>query len=279
MGQIINGKKIADGIQEEIRAITAKLPYKPRLDAILVGNNPASSVYVSMKQKACIKAGFDSKIHMLPSKTTKKKLVQLISKLNLDNKVHGILLQLPLPSHLKAFDFLKHLSPLKDVDCLTPYNMGRLFSGYYDFAPCTPLGIIKLIKSTRINLDGKHAVVVGRSLLVGKPLSLLLLEENCTVTMCHSHTKNIFDLTKQADILVAALGKPLYISPHAISKKTIIIDVGINRLPNGLLVGDVDFKKVSKKAAWITPVPGGVGPMTIAMLLQNTLLAARIQNS
>ncbi len=218
-----------------------------------------------------------SNVHALSENTSEKELLDLITKLNQNKEVNGILLQLPLPSHLKKDSFFSTISPLKDVDCFHPINTGLLFEGRSFFKPCTPLGIIRLLEATGVSLEGKHAVVLGRSTLVGKPVALLLLEKNCTVTLCHSKTKNIFDITKQADILIAAMGKPQFIKGGAIKENAIIIDVGINRLENKKLVGDVDFDSASSKTSWITPVPGGVGPMTIAMLLSNTILALKLQ--
>lgn len=278
MSPILDGKKLAQAFKENLKKdIEALKPIVPRLDAIVVGDDPASHIYVQSKKKACVALGMKSHIHTLPHNTKSEDLLKLIQSLNHNKEVHGILLQLPLPQALDKSLFLNALSPLKDVDCFHPINMGLLLEGKHFFIPCTPLGILKLLQSTQESLEGKHAVVLGRSTLVGKPISLLLQEANCTVTMCHSKTKNIFEFTKQADIVVAAIGKPHFIKGEHIKKGAIVIDVGINHTKNLEIVGDVDFESASKKASWITPVPGGVGPMTIAMLLHNTVRAAMLQ--
>jgi methylenetetrahydrofolate dehydrogenase (NADP+) / methenyltetrahydrofolate cyclohydrolase len=278
MNHILDGKKIAEQEKQSLKELIAQLKdITPRLDAILIGNNPASKIYVSMKKKACESIGMKSEIHELPEDTNEAALLKLIQELNNKEDVHGILLQLPLPAHLNKENFLNSISPLKDVDCFHPINMGLLLEGKSFFKPCTPLGIIKLLESTGENLEGKHAVIIGRSMLVGKPISLLLLEKNCTVTICHSKTKDISSVTKNADILVVAIGKPHFLNGDAIKEGAIVIDVGINRTADKKIVGDVDFKSAKEKASWITPVPGGVGPMTIAMLLHNTVRAAHLQ--
>ena len=278
MAEIIDGHKVAEQIKIALKIETRKDPQlDPRLDAVLVGGTPASQIYVSMKKKACEAVGFRSEIHVLPETTSEQKLIDKINQLNDDDNVNGILVQLPLPKHINKEIIFGTLSPLKDVDCFHPTNMGLLVVGQPFFKPCTPAGIINLLEAYKIPLEGKHAVVIGRSTLVGKPVALLLLEKNCTVTICHSKTKNLFDLTKNADILVVAAGQPEFIKADAVKKGAAVIDVGIHKLNGKKIVGDVAFDEVSKKASWITPVPGGVGPMTIAMLLHNTYQAAILQ--
>jgi len=278
MAEIIDGQKVAEQIKIALKIEARKDPQlDPRLDAVLVGGNPASQIYVSMKKKACEAVGFRSEIHVLPETTSEQKLIDKINQLNDDDNVNGILVQLPLPKHINKEIIFGTLSPLKDVDCFHPTNMGLLVVGQPFFKPCTPAGILNLLEAYKIPLEGKHAVVIGRSTLVGKPVALLLLEKHCTVTICHSKTKNLFDLTKNADILVVAAGQPEFIKADAVKKGATVIDVGIHKLNGKKTVGDVAFDEVSKKASWITPVPGGVGPMTIAMLLHNTYQAAILQ--
>jgi len=273
--QIIDGTKMAAEIKEGIAKQIAGWKKKPGLATVLVGDNPASKVYVSRKNVACKQYGFYSREIQFAESTTQKELLETIGELNNDPLVHGILVQLPLPPQIDENAVLNSISPSKDVDGFHPYNLGRLFSGDPTFVPCTPRGIMQLIKSTGIELEGKHAVVIGRSNTVGKPVAILLLQENCTVTICHSRTKNLGEEVKRADIVVAAVGKPKLVTAEMVKEGAIVIDVGITRLQEGKLIGDVDFDGVKEKASFITPVPGGVGPMTIAMLLQNTFEAAK----
>ncbi|NLT96334.1 MAG: bifunctional methylenetetrahydrofolate dehydrogenase/methenyltetrahydrofolate cyclohydrolase FolD [Clostridia bacterium] len=276
--KIINGKEIASTVRKNIKEQVDRLKESgltPGLAVILVGTDPASQVYVGSKEKACIEVGFHSEVYRLPEETTQEELLALIQKLNTDEKIHGILVQLPLPKHLDEKVVINAISPRKDVDGFHPLNAGALFVGEKGLVPCTPKGCIHLIKETGFDLKGKKAVVVGRSNIVGKPVAMLLLNENATVTICHSRTQNLKEELLQADVVVAAVGKPNFITGDMIKEGSVVIDVGINRLENGKLVGDVDFDSAKEKAGWITPVPGGVGPMTIAMLLQNTLEAAQ----
>ena len=271
---ILNGTSEAESIKQGIAKQIHGWKKKPGLATVLVGENPASKVYVSRKNVACKEYGFFSKENQLPESTSQKELIELIRKLNADDKIHGILVQLPLPKHIDENAVLQEISPEKDVDGFHPSSIGKLHSGIPGFVPCTPRGVIHLIKKTGVNLDGKHAVVIGRSNIVGKPTAILLLQENCTVTVCHSKTKNLAEEVKRADIIVAAVGRPKLVTADMVKQGAIVIDVGINRI-NKQIVGDVDFDNVKEKASFITPVPGGVGPMTIAMLLQNTLEAAK----
>ena len=279
MANIIDGKLVSQKIRENIKKET-ELLYKntniiPGLAVILVGENPASKIYVKNKQKACEEVGFLSKEYILPTETTEKELLNLINILNKDNNIHGILVQSPLPSHLNENFITTHISPEKDVDAFHPINVGKIMIGNYDFLPCTPAGVIELLKFYNIEIQGKKAVIVGRSNIVGKPQSMLLLHENATITICHSKTKNIEDELKKADIIIMAIGKSKFLKKEMIKENCAIIDVGINRDENGKLTGDVDFEDCFEKASYITPVPGGVGPMTITMLLKNTLTAAK----
>lgn len=273
---IIDGKAIAQKIKLDLKAKVARLKVKPGLAVILVGDNPASKVYVASKEKACAEIGYYSKKIVLPKETSQEELNEVIEQLNNDNKIHGILVQLPLPNHLSEQETIAKISPQKDVDGLSPINMGKLFGAkkYLPelLVPATPKGIITLIKSTGVSIEGKNAVVLGRSNLVGKPVGLLLLYENATVTICHSKTVNLAKIAKKADILVVAIGKPKFVAVDMVKKGATVIDVGINRTETGL-VGDVDFNSVKDVAGFITPVPGGVGPMTIASLMENTLIA------
>lgn len=282
MAQIIDGKKISQEIKDEIKEQVAQLKAEGRevcLAVIQVGNNPASTVYVGNKKKACAYTGITSLAYELPEETTEEELLQKIEELNQDKKVNGILVQLPLPKHMDEDKIIEAISPAKDVDGFHPVNVGALSIGKDGFISCTPYGIIQLLKRSGTEIDGKNCVIIGRSNIVGKPMAQLLLRENGTVTIVHSHTKNLKEITAQADIVVAAIGKANYITADYIKEGAVVIDVGINRNENGKLCGDVDFAQVSEKASAITPVPGGVGPMTIAMLMQNCLEAFRRQNS
>jgi methylenetetrahydrofolate dehydrogenase (NADP+)/methenyltetrahydrofolate cyclohydrolase len=281
MAVIIDGNKIAQEIRDALRIEALTLKEKtgivPGLAVVLVGEDPASKVYVSKKAKACAEAGFLSREYKLPVDTTEVKLSHLISELNKDNLIHGILVQLPLPKHIQTDKIIAAIDPCKDVDGFHPYNVGGLVTGNPLFVPCTPRGIMELISRTGIELLGKEAVVVGRSNIVGKPIALLLLAKHATVTICHSRTKDLPLVTGRADVLIAAVGRPEMIKADMVKKGAVVIDVGVNRLENGKLTGDVAFHEVASKASYITPVPGGVGPMTIAMLMKNTLDAARAQ--
>ena len=278
MATMIDGKLVSAQLRQELKeqtsAFIAKTGITPGLAVILVGDDPASAVYVRNKHRACEEVGMYSAVHKLPAETSEEELLALIDKLNDDDAIHGILVQLPLPKHISEEHVVLAIDPSKDVDAFHPSNVGKIMLGNYRFLPCTPAGVMALLRHYEIEVEGKHCVVVGRSNIVGKPQALLLLEKNGTVTVCHSRTKNLADITKQADILVAAVGRPRFITADMVKDGAVVIDVGINRLPDGKLCGDVDFAAVEEKAAAITPVPGGVGPMTITMLLQNTLRAA-----
>ena len=274
--KILDGKSISAEIRSSVKEDVVKLKARgitPTLAVVLVGEDPASKVYVGQKEKNCEETGIASRKYTLPAETTQEELLALVKKLNDDKDVHGILVQFPLPKHLNETAVLAAMNPEKDVDGFHALNVGRLFSGQHGFEPCTPKGIITLIERTGVPIDGQNAVVIGRSNIVGKPVAAMLLSRNATVTITHSKTKNLPEIVKQADIVVAAIGKPRFVTADMIKEGAIVIDVGISRLPEGL-IGDVDFEAAAKKASWITPVPGGVGPMTIAMLLQNTLKAA-----
>lgn len=278
MPQIINGKEIAQIIKDEMRAEVAalkELGKKCCLAVIQVGNDPASSVYVSNKKKACEYIGIDSLSYELPETTTEEELLSLIDKLNEEAGVHGILCQLPLPKHINEKTILNRIDPKKDVDGFHPQNVGALVVGDFGFVSCTPAGIIELLKRSNIEIEGKHCVVIGRSNIVGKPMALLMLRENATVTVCHSKTKNLKGICKQADILIVAVGRPLFVTKEFIKDGAVVVDVGIHRDENNKLCGDVDFKDVEAYVSAITPVPGGVGPMTICMLMKNCLEAMK----
>ena len=273
---IIDGKMVASQIKKniasEVESLRQKTGETPGLAVVLVGDDPASSVYVRNKNKTCKDLGFQSFENILPANTSESTLLGLIDELNKDERVSGILVQLPLPSHISSYKILEAINPQKDVDGFHLENIGRLVTGNATFKPCTPEGIIQLLDHYKVDVEGKNAVVLGRSNIVGKPISLLLLERNATVTICHSRTKNLSAITKSADILIAAIGKPNFVTDDMVKDDVVIIDVGINRV-NDKLIGDVDYQSVSKKASLITPVPGGVGPMTIAVLMANTLQA------
>lgn len=274
--QLIDGKSIASALQisqaERVEQLK-KCGIVPMLSVVLVGHDPASAVYVRNKAKACEKVGIQSETIEVPEDTTQEQLEDLLDRLSNEKRVHGILLQLPLPKGFDQEKALRHIAPSKDVDGFLPENSGALMRGGKGFVPCTPKGILYLLKKNNIPMDGAHAVIIGRSSLVGKPMAMLLLNENCTVTICHSHTQNLPEITRTADILVAAVGKPHMITAEMIKPGAAVIDVGINRTENGI-TGDVDFASVREVAGFITPVPGGVGPMTVSMLLENTLEAA-----
>ncbi|MBI2549745.1 bifunctional methylenetetrahydrofolate dehydrogenase/methenyltetrahydrofolate cyclohydrolase FolD [Candidatus Woesearchaeota archaeon] len=268
--KIMDGKAVAEKIRAKVKAEVANLKTKPGLAAILVGENPASKVYVDIKRKTCDEVGIYSELYKLPEETTEKELLQLIGRLNKSEKIHGILVQLPLPRRINEEKVLEAIALEKDVDGFSLVNVGRLASGREAAVPCTPKGVIRLLEEYGIDLAWKNAVVIGRSNIVGKPTALLLLNRNATVTICHSKTADLPHYTKKADILVAAAGKPKLVKADMVKEGAVVIDVGINRV-EGKLVGDVDFASVKEKASYITPVPGGVGPMTVAMLIENTL--------
>ena len=281
MSNIINGKEVSANVKAEIKKEVAVLKEKNievGLAVVIVGNNSASRVYVNAKKKACEETGVNSYEYALPEETTQQELVELVKKLNEDEKVNGILVQLPLPKHIDENAIINTITPDKDVDAFHPVNVGKIMIGDYSFLPCTPAGVMELIKSTGVTIAGKECVVVGRSNIVGKPMSMLLLHQSGTVTICHSKTKDLKAACKRADILIAAVGVPNLITADMVKEGAVVIDVGMNRLDNGKLCGDVDFENVKEVAGYITPVPGGVGPMTIAMLMQNTLTSAKIKN-
>lgn len=277
--KIISGKEIAAQVRAELKSEIQELKEAtgttPGLTVVLVGENPASLVYVRNKIKACEEVGIKSVQHKLPETTTHAELLALIRELNASKEVHGILVQLPLPKQINEEEILEEISPAKDVDGFHPYNVGRLMIGNPVLQPCTPYGVMRLIESTGIDLSGKDAVVVGRSNIVGKPMAMMLLRRNATVTVCHSKTKDLAERIRNADILVAAIGRAEFIKGEWVKPGAVVIDVGMNRTAEGKLVGDVDFEGACERASFITPVPGGVGPMTIAMLLKNTVEAAR----
>ena len=278
---IIDGKKVSAQVKEQVAVETKELISKgitPGLAVILVGEDPASRVYVNNKKKACELVGFKSEEFNLPETTSQDELLSLVEKLNNRRDINGILCQLPLPEGLDENAVIEAISPLKDVDAFNKQNVGRIMIGDYDFLPCTPAGIMEMLHAYNISVDGKKCVVIGRSNIVGKPMGMLLLHENGTVTICHSHTKNLKEITSDADILVAAVGKPKFVTADMVKDGAVVIDVGMDRDENGKLCGDVDFENVKDKCSYITPVPGGVGPMTVAVLMKNTLKAARLQN-
>ena len=279
MAKIIDGKKISQEIKDELKERVAALKEKGvevTLAVIQVGNNPASTVYVGNKKKACAYVGIRSLAYELPEETTEAELLELVEKLNKDDSVNGILVQLPLPNHIDEDKVIKTIAPEKDVDGFHPESVGRLSIGQKGFVSCTPAGIIQLLKRSDIEIDGKECVIIGRSNIVGKPMSMLLLRENGTVTICHSHTKDLKEVTKRADILIVAIGKTKFVTADYIKEGAVVIDVGMDRDENGKLCGDVDYADVEPKAGAITPVPGGVGPMTITMLMENTIDAGEM---
>ncbi len=278
MATVIDGKAVSARTREQIKLECEKLVQstgvRPGLAVVLVGDDPASQVYVKNKKKGCEQVGFYSEEYNLPAQTTQDELLKLLDRLNADDKIHGILVQLPLPAHLDEKAVIERILPSKDVDAFHPVNVGKIMIGNYDILPCTPAGVMELIHSTGVNVSGKECVVIGRSNIVGKPMAMLLLHENGTVTVCHSRTRNLASVTRRADILVSAVGKAKFVGADMVKPGALVIDVGMNRDENGKLCGDVDFAAVEPLASFITPVPGGVGPMTITMLLRNTLTAA-----
>ncbi len=278
MSEIINGKVVSAKVKEDVRKeteILAEKGIKIGLAVVIVGNNPASRVYVNSKKKACEEVGFSSYEYALPEETTQQELLDLVDILNKDEKVNGILVQLPLPEQIDENAVINAISPDKDVDAFHPFNVGKIMIGEFAFLPCTPAGVMELIDSTGVEIAGKSCVVIGRSNIVGKPMSMLLLHRSGTVTICHSKTQNLAEICRNADILVAAVGKANFVTADMVKEGAVVIDVGMNRLENGKLCGDVKYDEVSGKAGYITPVPGGVGPMTIAMLMKNTLTSAK----
>lgn len=276
MAVIIDGKEVAREKREQIKNRVDSLKSQGKtvgLAVIIVGENPASRVYVNNKKKACLEVGIESFEYALPENTTEQELKNLVEKLNNDDRVNGILCQLPLPKHINEDAVINTISPKKDVDAFHPQNVGHIMIGDYTFLPCTPAGIMEMLKFYNISVSGKKCVVIGRSNIVGKPMAMLLLKENGTVEICHSRTQNLKEETLSADILVAAVGKANFVTEDMVKQGAVVIDVGMNRDENGKLCGDVDFENVKEKASYITPVPGGVGPMTITMLLENTVRA------
>jgi len=281
MAKLIDGKAVAAEVRAKVALEVEELTRNgvvPGLAVVIVGDDPASRTYVNNKKKACALAGIYSEEYALPETTSQEELMALIQKLNLKKDINGILVQSPLPNVLDEEAVVEAINPEKDVDAFHPSNVGRIMIGNFHFLPCTPAGIIELIHSEHIDITGKNCVVIGRSNIVGKPMAMLLLHHNGTVTICHSKTRNLAEICKNADILVAAVGKPKFVTADMVKPGAVVIDVGMNRDIDGKLCGDVDFANVEKVASWITPVPGGVGPMTIAMLLKNTVVAARRQN-
>ena len=281
MTKIIDGKVISASVKERVKAEVSALKEKGitvGLAVIIVGEDPASKVYVANKKKACENLGIISEEYALPETTTNEELLALIEELNNTPSINGILCQLPLPRHLDEKLIINSIDPEKDVDAFHPFNVGKIMIGDFYFLPCTPAGVMEMLKYENIEVEGKNCVVIGRSNIVGKPMNMLLLHQNGTVTVCHSKTKNLKEICRNADILVAAVGRPKFVTEDMVKEVAVVIDVGINRV-DGKLCGDVDFENVKNKASAITPVPGGVGPMTIAMLMQNTLTAAKKQNN
>ncbi len=279
MARLIDGKAISAEIRAEIKeecaAFQAEKGYAPGLAVVIVGEDPASQVYVRNKARACEEVGFYSEVHRLPTETEQAELNALVDRLNKDPKIHGILVQLPLPKHLDETEVLLRIDPAKDVDAFHPYNVGKIMIGDYDFLPCTPAGVMALLERSGIDPAGKKCVVIGRSNIVGKPMAMLLLHANGTVTICHSRTRELAAVCREADILVVAIGRADFVGADMVKPGAVVIDVGMNRRADGKLTGDVNFAEVEPIASAITPVPGGVGPMTITMLLKNTLTAAK----
>ena len=278
MAKIIDGKAVSQKVKEEVRAEIEREGLKVGLAVVIVGNNQASRVYVNNKKKACEVCGIQSYEYALPEETPESELLDLVDTLNADPKVNGILVQLPLPEQIDEEKIIARISPEKDVDAFHAVNVGKIMIGNYSFLPCTPAGVMELIHSTGTDVCGKECVVIGRSNIVGKPMAMLLLHENATVTICHSRTKDLAEVCRRADILVSAVGKADFVTADMVKDGAVVIDVGMNRNADNKLCGDVKFDEVEPKASYITPVPGGVGPMTIAMLMKNTLMAKRLQS-
>ena len=281
--QIIDGKKVSANVKERVRLECERLVKEhgvtPGLAVVIVGDDPASRVYVNNKKKACELVGFKSEEYALPAETTQEELLSLVDTLNNKDDINGILVQLPLPKHLDDKSVIERISPKKDVDAFHAVNVGKIMLGEYDFLPCTPAGVMEMLHQYEISVEGKECVVIGRSNIVGKPMGMLLLHENATVTICLSRTKNLKEVCQRADILVAAVGRAKFVTADMVKDGAVVIDVGMNRDENGKLCGDVDFENVKDKCSYITPVPGGVGPMTIATLMKNTIKACKIQNN
>lgn len=278
MAEIIDGKELAKKIRKDLKVEVDALKekgIKPKMAVIMVGNDPASSVYVKNKSKACEKVGIEFEEFLFEENIKEEVLLETIEKLNKDDSIHGILLQCPVPKHINTNKALRTISPEKDIDGFNPVNVGNLTIGEDAFISCTPYGVIKMLEAYNIETEGKNAVILGRSNIVGKPMIQCMLNKNATVTVCHSRTKNIDEIVKQADIVIAAIGKPKFVTENMVKDGAVVIDVGINRLDDGTICGDVDYDKLVNKASYITPVPGGVGPMTIAMLLNNVVKAAK----
>lgn len=279
MAKIIDGKAVSAAVKQQVKEETAGLKAQgivPGLAVVIVGDDPASRVYVNNKKKACELVGFHSEEYALSAQTTQEELMALVEKLNKDDSINGILVQLPLPKHLDDKAVIAAIDPKKDVDAFHAENVGKIMIGDYKFLPCTPAGVMELLASENIEIEGKSCVVIGRSNIVGKPMAMLLLHKNGTVTITHSRTRNLKEICLEADIIVAAVGIPKFLKGDMVKDGAVVIDVGMDRDENGRLCGDVDFDEVEKKAGYITPVPGGVGPMTIAMLMKNTLMAAKL---
>lgn len=283
MASIINGKEISGKLHEKLKKEVAKIKndqnLQPSLAVIIVGDDPASKIYVRNKKRACEEIGIKSYEFALPANTSEKELLNLINTLNKRCDVNGILVQMPLPAHINEKNVIEHINPIKDVDAFHETNVGKIMTGNFKFLPCTPAGIVYLLDATNIKISGKHCVIIGRSNIVGKPLAMLMLHRDATVTICHSKTQNLMEICKTADILIAAVGKAKFVTHSMVKPGAVVIDVGINRCENGKLCGDVDFENVRNVASYITPVPGGVGPMTISMLMKNTITAALIQKN
>ncbi|MGN0596324.1 MAG: bifunctional methylenetetrahydrofolate dehydrogenase/methenyltetrahydrofolate cyclohydrolase FolD [Ruminiclostridium sp.] len=278
MAKIIDGKAVSAAVKESVREEILRDGLDIGLAVVIVGNNQASRVYVNNKKKACEVCGIKSYEYALPEETTEEQLLELVDTLNSDSKINGILVQLPLPKQINEEKIIERISPLKDVDAFHAVNVGKIMIGNYAFLPCTPAGVMELIHSTGVDVCGKNCVVIGRSNIVGKPMAMLLLHENATVTICHSKTQNLAEICSKADILVSAVGRADFVTADMVKEGAVVIDVGMNRNAEGKLCGDVRFEECAEKAGWITPVPGGVGPMTIAMLMKNTVMAKRIQS-
>lgn len=277
MAKIIDGKLVSQQVKDDIRAEIERDNLSIGLAVVIVGNNQASRVYVNNKKKACEVCGIKSYEYALPEETTEDQLLELVDTLNEDKNINGILVQLPLPKQINEEKIIERISPLKDVDAFHATNVGKIMIGNYAFLPCTPAGVMELIHSTGTEISGKECVVIGRSNIVGKPMAMLLLHENATVTICHSRTKELVEVCRRADILVSAVGKADFVTADMVKDGAVVIDVGMNRNAEGKLCGDVKYDEVEPKASYITPVPGGVGPMTIAMLMKNTLMAKKLQ--
>ncbi|MDP4152965.1 MAG: bifunctional methylenetetrahydrofolate dehydrogenase/methenyltetrahydrofolate cyclohydrolase FolD [Bacillota bacterium] len=280
MGIIIDGKVVSAKVREEVAQTVSEMREKgiqPGLAVVIVGEDPSSKIYVRNKKKACEAAGIYSEVHELPEDTSEQELLSLVEKLNNDPQINGILVQSPLPRHINEENIVEHIAVNKDVDAFHPENVGKIMLGKQEFLPCTPAGVMEMLKYYNIDVAGKECVVVGRSNIVGKPQAMLLLQQNGTVTICHSRTKDLAEVTRRADILVVAIGKKHFITADMVKEGAVVIDVGINRMEDGKIKGDVDFEAVQPKASYITPVPGGVGLMTVSMLLKNTIKAAEMQ--